>query len=210
MSIGAQIRRWFGPREADVSNLYRACFFDLGTFTRSIKRWLPDAGRILEIGCGEGAICERLAALYPQARIVGIDIMPKVGRLFRGDRTRVSFAQQTIQDFAPAHHREFDLVLICDVLHHVPWHLHVDLLRAARGTLRPGGGFVLKDWEKRLNFAHVLSYLSDRYLTGDRIRFGTAWEFRREIHTIFGTNSIERERRFQPWPNNLAFFIRNH
>ena len=40
--------------------------------------------RILEVGCGEGAVSERLAALYPNAEITAIDITPNVGRLYAG------------------------------------------------------------------------------------------------------------------------------
>src|SRR5262249_23805440 len=135
-------------------------------------------------------------------------VAPRVGRLFRGDRDRVVFQRQTIQSFAAARPASFDLVVICDVMHHVPWDVHADLLAHARRTLKPGGRFALKDWEDRNNLIHWACYLSDRYLTGDRIRYGTVSHFRALIGRVFGPNHIEQELRVPPWPNNVAFFVR--
>jgi 2-polyprenyl-6-hydroxyphenyl methylase/3-demethylubiquinone-9 3-methyltransferase len=195
-----------GPIERPVANYYRAIFFDIGHLAREVGAWVP-AERILEIGCGEGSLTERLSKVYPAARITGIDITPRVGRLFRGDRERVTFIQQTTQDFAVANAASFDLVLICDVIHHVPWDIHKEFLTDARRAVRPGGRLVLKDWERRTNIAHLLCYLSDRYVTGDRIRYASADELRELLRSVFGQFNIEREFRIPPLSNNIAFFI---
>ena len=73
--------------------------------------------------------------------------------------------QQTVQDFATEHPASFDLVVICDVLHHLAWERHAEFLATSVRTLRPGGGLVLKDWEKTSSLVYLLAYLSDRYLT---------------------------------------------
>ena len=53
--------------------------------------------RILDLGCGTGEITRRLAALYPQARLVGIDILEGNLALARRDSqtlgSRVQYAQ---------------------------------------------------------------------------------------------------------------------
>lgn len=207
MAVGPRIRAQFGRWEVPVTNLYRACFFDLDSLVRRVRAWAP-ASRILEIGCGEGALTDRLSTAYPDAHITGIDVTPRVGRLYQGDRARVTFLEATIQDFARSHESAFDLVVLCDVLHHVPWEMHRELLAAAKKTLKAGGRLVLKEWEKGRNPIHVLAYLSDRYLTGDRVRFGTADYFRPLVHEIVGAESIEQEFRVLPWRNNLVFFAR--
>src|SRR5262249_39100858 len=153
MPIGPCVRQLLGPLEVPVADLYRASFIDLARFARLLRRWAP-AETILEVGCGEGALAGRLAKVYPGARITGIDISQRVGRLFRGDRDRVVFQRETIQSFAAARPASFDLVVICDVMHHVPWDRHADLLAHARRTLKPGGRFALKDWEDRNNLIH--------------------------------------------------------
>src|SRR5258708_2299555 len=111
MPLGPRLRGLLGPIERPVANLYRACFVDVGDLARQIREWAP-AGSILEVGCGEGALTEKISLLYPKARIAGIDITPRVGRLYRGDRERVTFTQQTIHDLATANPASFDLILI--------------------------------------------------------------------------------------------------
>ena len=74
------------------------------------------------------------------------------------------------------------------------------MLSILRKLLKQGGHLVLKDWEKRDNFVHPLCYFSDRYLTGDRIRYGTLQSFQQLLYRVFGPDSIVRQRRFSPWP----------
>jgi 2-polyprenyl-6-hydroxyphenyl methylase/3-demethylubiquinone-9 3-methyltransferase len=208
MPIGPTVRRLLGPLERPTTDLYRAFFVSLGNQVRRIRQWAPGATDILEIGCGEGAVCERLAAAYPTAHITGIDITPRAGRLCRHDRARIGFANVTAEEYALAHPGQFDLVLICDVLHHVPWDAHPALLRAAGRLLRPGGVLVVKDWERIPNVGHVLCALSDRVITGDEVRYGTAGEFRRLLEAVFGPGAVAEQSRVPPWRNNLIFLVR--
>jgi 2-polyprenyl-6-hydroxyphenyl methylase/3-demethylubiquinone-9 3-methyltransferase len=208
MSIGAKVRRLFGPLEGPVTDLYRSFFIDLSRMTRVIRRWAPDAATILEIGCGEGALSERLSRAYPAAQITGIDITPRVGRLFRGDSDRVRFVQATAGAYADTHPMEFDLVLLCDVLHHVPTSERELLLRDAGRLVRPGGALVVKDWERFPNLGHVLAEFSDRVLTGDDVSYGSAGEFRQLLEESFGPQSVYDQTRLPPWRNNLAFLVR--
>jgi 2-polyprenyl-3-methyl-5-hydroxy-6-metoxy-1,4-benzoquinol methylase len=207
MPIGPFVRKCLGPLERPVSNLYRGIFFNLDRFVAKVRQWAP-ATRILEVGCGEGAVLERLCRVYPDAQLAGIDITPHIGRQFRGDRLRVTFHQEALETFSFNHVERFDLVLLCDVMHHVPWNQHEVLLRQTHLTLKPGGLLVLKDWEKRSNFIHPVCHFAEHYLTGDRTRYGTEQSFRDLIYRVFGPSSIKALERFSPWPNNLAFLIR--
>jgi trans-aconitate methyltransferase len=206
MAIGPLVRQMLGPLERPISELYRSTFIDLTDFVNQVKQWV-DASKILELGCGEGAVTERLVKTYPHAEITGIDITPKVGRMFQEDLSRVKFKQQTIKDFVAENSSEFDLLLISDVIHHVPPQMHEDLLTDARKALKPGGWLVLKDWERSKTPIHLLCYLLDRYITGDRVRYKSADEFRELISNVFGKNSIKAEKRIGPWSNNIAFLI---
>jgi 2-polyprenyl-6-hydroxyphenyl methylase/3-demethylubiquinone-9 3-methyltransferase len=208
MSIGPLVRRCLGPLERPVTDLYRAGFINLDRFVRLVRDLAPDARQILEVGCGEGAVLERLARLYPQSELVGIDITPRVGRMFRGDRQRVTFRQQTVQQVAADHPGQFDLAVVCDVIHHVPWEMHIEFVRALVGTVRPGGLVILKDWERRSNVIHAVAHFADARITGDTVRYRTGDEFRELFDAALGPGHVVREQRVPPWPNNLAFLIR--
>lgn len=204
MSVGPMIRRLFGRYEQPIAALYRACFVNLEDYGRRIRACAPGTpARILEVGCGEGAVTELLARLYPQADILGIDITGRVGRLYRGPRNRVRFRQVTVQEVAEEQPGVFDLVIISDVIHHVPQAMRNDLLGAVRRTLVPGGVLVLKDWERRFSPVHWTCYMSDRWITGDRVNYLR----RQEMVTLLAAASFrtaDRDIRVRPWRNNFV------
>jgi 2-polyprenyl-6-hydroxyphenyl methylase/3-demethylubiquinone-9 3-methyltransferase len=201
------IRNYLGAWERPITNLYRSSFVNLGQFARVVRNAVPHAHEILEVGCGEGAMLEELARHYPDSRLTGIDITPKVGRMFRGDRERVTFRTETIEDFRQHHCAKFDLCIACDVLHHVPWDRHSSFVQALSQVVRPGGWLIIKDWERRRNIVHFFAYCSDTYITGDSVRYRTAREFRDVFAASLGPNRPIREVRISPWRNNLAFLI---
>ena len=101
----------------------------------------------------------------------------------------------------------YDLVLVCDVLHHISWELHKDILRDAAKVLKPGGYLILKDWERMGNPIYYVAYFMERYITGDRVRYKSADEFRMLLQEVFGPSCIKAEARIRPWKNNIAFLV---
>jgi 2-polyprenyl-6-hydroxyphenyl methylase/3-demethylubiquinone-9 3-methyltransferase len=148
VSVGSVVRRMFGPYEHEISAAYRAIYLNLDALIERIRLWKPEAARILEIGCGEGAVTERLRIAYPDADITAIDITPRVGRLYRGSPDRVHFIQCSIQELVARELPPYDLVMLSDVLHHVPIDLRQGILDAVPATVAPQGRFIFKDWEK--------------------------------------------------------------
>jgi 2-polyprenyl-3-methyl-5-hydroxy-6-metoxy-1,4-benzoquinol methylase len=206
VSIGQRVRALFGPAEPAVARIYRELFFDLTAFADEVRRW-TDADSILEVGCGDGLATEQLRRVFPKAAITGIDIQVAVGRLFRGSRAGVTFRAETLDGFVARHPASFDLVVICDVLHHVPPPERSALLRRAAEALRPGGALVLKEWERRASLPHLFAWISDRFITGAEVRFETAQGLRSLAAETLG-DGFEREMRIRPWSNNLALFMR--
>lgn len=207
MAIGPAFRRLFGRHERAVALLYRGIFIDVTRLSALIGEWVPQARQILEVGCGEGAITEHLARLYPSANITAIDVTPRVGRLFSGNQDRVQFVQMTVQAIAAAKPGQFDLVILSDVLHHVPIPVREQLLAAVHSTLASGGRLFFKDWERSPTPIHWLGYASDRWITGDRIHYLRKREAAKLIAKTFGPNSIIAEARVRPWHNNFAFLV---
>ena len=208
MKIGPLIRRMFGPYERQISEAYRAIYIDIDAFVWLTRRWKPEAKKILEVGCGEGSITQRLKAAYPDANITAIDITPRVGRLYRGTLDGVRFMRCAIQEVAASDSGQYDLVVLSDVLHHVPLEFRQTLLDAIRTALAPQGTFVFKDWQRNYSPIHWLCYASDRWLTGDRISFMTRMEMRERLASSFGEAAIVAEARIGPWWNNLATLVR--
>jgi len=101
---------------------------------------LGGALRILDAGCGTGEITSRLADLFPDADVLGVDVID--AHLVLGRRrharfgSRVRFEHQTIFDLEAAD-GTFDLTVCRHVLHAVP---HADrVLGELVRVTRPGG-----------------------------------------------------------------------
>jgi 2-polyprenyl-6-hydroxyphenyl methylase/3-demethylubiquinone-9 3-methyltransferase len=208
MPLGPLIRGLFGPYERKVTEAYRRIFIDLDDFAGHLRLWAPHARRILEVGCGEGAMTERLSASFPAAVITGIDLTPRVGRLYRGDRARVSFFQRSIDDVARDEPGSYDLVVLCDVLHHVPPFSRRGLLSGIGRAMAPAGSLAVKDWIVSNSPIHWLCYFADRYLTGDEIDFFTPASAKALLVDAFGRDAILDEATVAPRRNNIAFLVR--
>ena len=207
MAIGGTVRRLFGRHERLVSDLWRGMFMSVDHWTRTIGTWAPDPKRILELGCGEGCSTTRIAALYPNAVIDAVDVASHAGRLYEGPTDRVRFRVITAENLARECPGAYDLIVITDVLHHVPHGERDSFLAAVRILLAPGGVLAFKDWHRNAAPIYYLGYAADRWLTGDRIAYLTRAEARQLLAGTFGADCVSAEQTIAPWLNNYALKI---
>jgi SAM-dependent methyltransferase len=108
---------------------------------------LPDAGTVLDVGCGDGSIAARLMEARPGLRIEGIDVLVR-------PETRVPVTRFDGMHI-PFPDGSFDVVTFVDVLHHTtdPYVLLAEARRVAREFI------VIKDHRR------------DGRLAGARLRF---------------------------------------
>lgn len=120
-------------------------------------------GRLLDVGCGTGALETRLAAQWPETPLVGADLskeMLAAARRKLEDRPVVSFVQASADalPFADAH---FDLIASASAFHYFP--RPVAALREMRRVLRSGGALVLLDWCRDLFPMPLLDVMLRRF-----------------------------------------------
>lgn len=187
--------------------MYRRLFVDLDAFIGSVRAHAGAPAGILEIGCGDGLVTERLALAFPGSALTGIDICPQPGRLYRGDPARARFLRTSVDALRAGEVGRFQLVIIADVLHHVPCRDRESFLAGVTALMAAGGTLVLKDWVREWTPAYMLGYLSDRFVTGDRIRHPDEEELRSLARSAFGAGAIRFEFRVRPWHCNLALVI---
>jgi ubiquinone/menaquinone biosynthesis C-methylase UbiE len=101
---------------------------------------LPVDARILDAGCGTGEGSSRLAELFPEAQVLGVDIVDPSLEVARGRYAglapRLSFDHQSIYELKAAG-RTYDLTVCRHVLHSIPFADKV-IAELARVTRRGG------------------------------------------------------------------------
>lgn len=207
MGIGPLARRALGRHERWISEAYRRLFVDLNALVASVREHVKAPEAILELGCGDGMVTQRLALAFPCARVTGIDVCAQPGRLYRGERSRVRFLRTTAEELAATEDLRYQLVIIADVLHHVPHPEWSRFLSSAAALVSEGGTLILKDWVREWTPAYLIGYLSDRFITGDRIRYPHEHAVRSLVKRTCGETSIRSEFRVSPWHCNLALVI---
>lgn len=106
-------------------------------FERNMAELLDLAGEVssvLEVGCGEGHVTARLARRYPQARVLGTDVVPGIIEMARTLHPGLRFEVRSIYHVATPDER-CDLVVACEVFEHLerPAEALAQLARVARG-----------------------------------------------------------------------------
>jgi 2-polyprenyl-6-hydroxyphenyl methylase/3-demethylubiquinone-9 3-methyltransferase len=197
----------FGRHEPTVAAAYRRFFVDLDSFAATLHMYVPMARRILEIGCGEGQMTERLVRTYPNAEIHGIDLIPLPGRLFRGDRTRVRFSSISLERLLESEKASFDLVMLVDVLHHIPVAERQAFLSSAATSVAPGGIFAFKEWVRYRTVGYYLGYAADRFITGDDVLYQTKPELKVLAQKAFNVR-VHAEWHIPPWKSNVCLLLR--
>lgn len=206
MKIGPAIRTRLGRFEIPAADAYRSLFINLADCAELVSSLWP-AKRILEVGCGDGSFAQRLLERYPDAHYVGIDVSDHPGRLYRGDPARAEFLSMPSSDYLATEPPPFDLVLVVDVLHHVPHELREPLMRDVRALTAPGGHYAVKEWQPTRTLGHWAAYAADRYITGDDIAHVPAGTLKAALSGWLGDELVV-EARIPPRRNNYLLGYR--
>lgn len=140
-----QVRKpsgWLGRQVVRGMNLSHAVLTDwaLGRIE------VPQAGTLLDIGCGGGRTVQRLAKLSPGSRVIGLDYSQAsvaASRATNANEIEAGRVQIELSSVASLPHSDRSIDLVTAVETHYYW---PDLLANTREVLRvlkPGGTFAL-------------------------------------------------------------------
>jgi len=117
-------------------------------FLDEIGQYLPDAGPVLDIGCGFGLFSLYYAATGPRRFVRGLDLSERRVALARRAAARlgidnVAYEVGDARDYKGD--SEVAAAYMLDIVHHVPREAVPPLLAQLRASLGPGGLLLVKD-----------------------------------------------------------------
>jgi len=171
----------------------------VGILARRLAPLLPESGRVLDVGCGDGGISQAILRLRPDLHIEGIEVLQR-------GKPEIRVSAYDGKHF-PFSDKSFDAVMFVDVLHHAtdPAHLLREAARVAAKCV------VVKDHAAEGPLAFTTLRFMDRV---GNTRHGVAlpynywrraqWqqEFERVgLTPVMWTDSLH----LYPWPASLLF-----
>jgi SAM-dependent methyltransferase len=155
---------------------------------------LPDRAVVVDLGCGSGALLERIGRKRPVARLIGIDVEPLALEQAGRRLPEAELVQSDLDDHSAAVARlcrQADAVVCSEVLEHLDAPERALLL--AHDLLRPGGRLVvtvpagpMNDFDRSIG--HRKHYRLDELTqllssAGFELVRAAAWGF--PFHTLF-------------------------
>jgi cyclopropane fatty-acyl-phospholipid synthase-like methyltransferase len=150
-------------------------------FLDEIGQYLPERGRVLDLGCGFGLFSLYYASVYPGLRMEGLDRNPRRIAMAQAAARRlglgnVRYEAGDVMDFRGG--EAFDAAYMLDIVHHIPEEAVRPLLEQVAKILPAGGRLLIKDVDRRPAykrwFTHVLDKVMDpgtpvRYWDGEEL-----------------------------------------
>jgi 2-polyprenyl-3-methyl-5-hydroxy-6-metoxy-1,4-benzoquinol methylase len=151
-------------------------------FLDEIGQYLPQRGRVLDIGCGFGLFSLYYASVAPGLALRGLDRNPRRIAMAQRAAARLGLGNVTYEVADARDWRadgDYDAVYMLDIVHHVDEESVRPLLAELLKAVRPGGRLLIKDVDTRPAykrwFTHALDRLMDpwtpvRYWAADELQ----------------------------------------
>ncbi|TND09377.1 MAG: methyltransferase family protein [Bacteroidetes bacterium] len=197
------------------------------TILKRLKRFgLEPNHRVLEIGCGIGTVTGLLAAYLEKGQVVGVDISPKSVELARKNLSKFGNAEFVVSDMSSfSHSSKFDVVLLPDVLEHIPVDQHANLFRVIRENIHENSFVAINlpnpyylDWI-RVNKPELLQIIDQSIYTNlllPNVYASDMFLFHLESYSLFSNESnyqwiiLKPNRPYHPGqPDKISLAIEN-
>lgn len=171
MTIGQFVRKILGKNFHIVGRVYRSVFVDLRAVARSIEPHIPKGAMMVDVGGGGGQLLNFLLSLRNDITVKMIDLSPSIGDSLKEEHLTMveTYPGTSIREFMDKVKYRPDVILISDVIHHIPLGNRKDFFIDLRTMVdcKDGARIIIKDLEPGY-FRSTLGRLADRYISGDK------------------------------------------
>ncbi|GEM_PF-1896115 len=168
-----------------------------------IDEMIPEAGVVIDLGCGEGTLATYLAR-KPNRNIIGVDM----------DAARLPASNQENLKFIASDIRKFDTkgacaVVLSDVLHHLSFDDQDSLLKNISHGLKKDGRFIIKEIDLSENIRSRLSRFWDFvFYPKDEIFFSSHTTISQKLRGLKFSVTITRPLRILPASTTLFLCVK--
>ena len=136
-------------------------------FLDEIGQYLPERGRVLDLGCGFGLFSLYYASIRPGLRLEGFDRNARRIAMARAAARKLGLANVRyeagdVMDFRGA--EAFDAAYMLDIVHHIPEEAVRPLLEQMAKVLPTGGRLLIKDVDRRPAYKRWFTHLLDKVM----------------------------------------------
>lgn len=149
-----------------------------------VNKMLPDNGRIIDLGCGEGLLSNYLALASSKRKITGVEIAPE--RLVRAKKG-IKNAFFSVGDIIKTPYPKADAIVLFHVLHHLPnKNSQEKVIEKAKDSLKKNGKLIIVEVHLKPTIKYAAAWFADHFLVPwvFEKRFFTRAYFRREQEWI--------------------------
>lgn len=131
-----------------------------------IAKYIPNDGKLLDIGSGYGTFCFFLLKERPRVKITGLELDRK--RVDYANKratygTNLGFICDNIIRFITD--ERFDTITCLDLLHHIPRRYQPLVFRRINELLEDNGLLIVKDMNDKPFYKYVWNYMHDWVMT---------------------------------------------
>lgn len=156
-----------------------------------VEKMLPDHGRIIDLGCGEGLLSNYLAIASPKRKVTGIEIAPE--RLMRAKKG-IKNAFFSVGDIIKTSYPKADAIVLFHVLHHLSnKEAQEKVIEKAKNYLEKNGKLIIAEVHVGPTVKYAAAWFADHFLVPwfFEKRFYTKAFFRKEKEWISLLKKLE-------------------
>jgi cyclopropane fatty-acyl-phospholipid synthase-like methyltransferase len=157
-------------------------------FLDEIGQYLPERGRVLDVGCGFGLFSLYYASVCPGLEIHGLDRNDRRIAMAQAAARRLGLANVSYEvgDARDFHGGEqFDAAYMLDIAHHIPEDAVRPLIEQLAKTLPAGGRLLVKDVDSRPAYKRWFTHALDKVMDPrSPVRYWPAGELHALVESV--------------------------